>query len=214
MQYFAALGYAVLQINYRGSIGYGQDFIQRDIFEVCDKSVADVADGLKWAVEQGYADPKRLVVCGNSFGGYIAVALAARYPDLPACVAAFAGVYDWNYQHRYASNERPELFAWISNYYPEAKDNAERYRAVSPVHQAAAINAPVLLIHGRQDKVVDIGQSEVMARALRKAGKPVEILKDAEGGHGLTDFSLRKKYYERLTSFFQQYAPSDPATAP
>ena len=209
VQYYAALGYAVLQLNYRGSTGYGLNFGQRNIIEVGKISVDDIADSLRWAVAQGLADPKRLVVCGGSYGGYIALGIATRYPDLPACVIGFAGVYDWKAHNRSSREKFTEFFKWETGYYPDGAENAPRYSAIAPVNQAAAVKAPVLLIHGRRDRRVDIAQSELMASALRKAGKSVEIVKDAEGVHGLPDETLRRNYYERVTAFLLQYAPPD-----
>jgi dipeptidyl aminopeptidase/acylaminoacyl peptidase len=210
VQYFAALGYAVLQVNYRGSSGYGGGYALDNIVEVGVQSVEDIADSLRWAVAQGIADPKRLVVYGGSYGGYIALGMATRHPDLPACVVGFAGVYDWEFMERGDfDGHYQDYFRWRTDYYPELKQNAERYRAISPAHQASAVKAPVLLLHGRKDRRVDIAQSELMASALRKAGKSVEIVKDAEGVHGLPDEKLRRNYYERITAFILKYAPPD-----
>ena len=211
VQYFAALGYAVLQVNYRGSSGYGTEFAQKDITEVGIHSVDDIAASLKWAVSEGIADPKRLVVCGGSYGGFIALGIATRYPELPAAVIGFAGVYDWE-SHSRASRERfDQFYGWDSKFYPDPKKNPVPYHNISPVHVAGAVKAPVLLIHGRRDRRVDIAQSERMADALRKAGKSVEIVKDAEGVHGLPDVALRRKYYETVTAFLLKYAPPDTA---
>ena len=102
-----------------------------------------------------------------------------------------------------------ELYQWKTDYFPDVKQNAARYRAISPVHQAAAVKAPVLLVHGHKDQRVDIAQSELMARALRNAGKSVEIVKDAEGIHGLPDEKLRRTYYEQVTAFILKHAPPD-----
>ncbi|HET7537022.1 MAG TPA: S9 family peptidase, partial [Candidatus Didemnitutus sp.] len=207
VQYLAALGYAVLQVNYRGSSGYGQEL--RDIIEVGHQSVDDVADGIKWATAQGMGDAKRVVAYGGSYGGYISLALATRYPDLVCGAIGFAGVYDWEYQMRKDSDKLREIVTWRSDYWPPVKTNADRYRAISPALEAAKAKAPVLLIHGQDDQRVDFAQSDLMAKALRKAGKTVEIFRDTTGEHGLRDEKLRKLFYERITSFLFQYAPPD-----
>ncbi len=209
VQYFASLGYAVLQVNYRGSSGYGERYALPNLIEVGHQSVDDVADGIRWAIAQGHADPARVVVCGGSYGGYISLALAERYPDLAKCIIGFAGVYDWEMEMKVDSDKYREEYRWYTDYLPEWKPNAERYRAISPVYQADAVKAPVLLLHGRADKRVKVDQSEVMARALRKAGKNVELIRDTEGVHGLPDEKLRRAYYERVTAFLFQYAPPD-----
>lgn len=206
-QFFAALGYGVLQVNYRGSAGYGRPHILRDLIEVCDKSVDDVADGLLWAVAQGYADRSRLAAFGGSFGGYIALGLATRHPDLLAAAIGSAGVYDWEAEIRSDAREMGALFSWRSDYYPKVKENAARYRAVSPVHQAARVTAPVLLLHGAEDRTVDIAQSNRMAKALRQAGKSVEVVKDAEGIHGLPEEKSRRNLYTKVAAFLARHVP-------
>jgi len=101
VQYFASLGYAVLQVNYRGSTGYGKAYALQSIIDVGHRSVDDVADGVRWVTAEGMADPHRVVVYGASYGGYISLGLATRYPDLPCCVVGFAGVYDWELDFRF-----------------------------------------------------------------------------------------------------------------
>ena len=209
MQYFASLGYAVLQVNYRGSTGYGKSYALKNIIEVGRQSVDDVADGVRWTTGEGLADPKRVVVYGGSYGGYIALGVATRHPDLPSCVVGFAGVYDWEVDMKSDSDLFRDLFRWATDYLPDLAPNAERYRAISPARQADKVKAPVLLLHGREDRRVSVGQSELMAHALSKAGKSVELVRDAEGVHGLPDEKLRRAYYERVTAFILKYAPPD-----
>ena len=209
VQYFAALGYAVLQVNYRGSSGYGEAYALKSIIDVGRKSVDDVADGVRWAIAQGHADPKRIVICGGSYGGYIALGVATRHPSLPCCVVGFAGVYDCELDMKSDSKTFHELFRLSPDYWPDLKTNAAAYRAISPVQLAGEVKAPVLLLHGNSDRRVNVNQSELMARALRKAGKSVELVRDAEGVHGLFDEKLRLMYYERVTAFILRYAPPD-----
>jgi dipeptidyl aminopeptidase/acylaminoacyl peptidase len=208
-QFFASLGYGVLQLNYRGSAGYGRAHLLQNHLEVCDKSVDDVADGLLWAVGNGYADRARLAAYGGSFGGYIAVALATRHPDLLAATIGSAGVYDWEAEIRHDSREMRALFTWRDDYYPDPRKNADRYRAVSPVHQAGRVQAPVLLLHGAEDRIVDITQTNSMARALKKAGQSVEVVKDAEGIHGLPEEKSRRNLYTKVAGFLARHVPAD-----
>jgi len=209
VQYFASLGYAVLQVNYRGSTGYGTGYALQNIIQVGRKSVDDVADGVRWATAEGHADPKRVVVYGGSYGGYISLGIATRHPELASCVVGFAGVYDWELEMKSDSDKLRDWVSWKSDYLPDWKTNAARYHEISPVERAEKVKAPVLLLHGRDDRRVEVGQSELMARALRKAGKAVELVRDAEGVHGLPDENLRRAYYERVTAFILKYAPPD-----
>jgi acetyl esterase/lipase len=208
VQLLAALGYGVLQVNYRGSTGYGRRHELETILEVNEKSVDDVVDGIRWTIDQGYTDPKRIVAFGGSYGGYISLAIATRYPDLLAASVGFAGVYDWATQlkedKKYSFSE---VFSWLKDYYPDAKANADRYRAFSPVYAAPSVRCPVLLLHGGTDFTVDIKQTSLMSAALRNAGKSVEVIKDAEGIHGLPNAEARRTFYTNLAAFLLKHVP-------
>ncbi len=211
VQYYAALGYAVLQINYRGSIGYGRDFLLKDFFEVGQRSVSDIADSLKWAVREGIADPKRLIVCGRGYGGYVALGIATRHPELPAGVIGYAGTYDWEFIENRDRDLTSEFYPLAANYYPHTDKDYVRYRAISPVHQADTVKTPVLLLLGRQNTTIEIAQSVRLADALKKANKPFAIEKDTEEATDFSELALRRKYYETVTAFLLKYAPPDPA---
>ena len=170
-------------------------------------------DGIRWTIAQGYADPKRIVAYGGSYGGYISLAIATRYPDLLVATVGFAGVYEWITQ--YKENKKygyAETFAWRKDYYLDLTANAERYKAVSPVYAAANVRCPVLLLHGGSDGTVDIKQTNLMSDALRSAGKSVEVIKDAEGIHGLPNAEARHTFYTNLAVFLLNNAP--PGAAP
>ena len=209
VQFYAGLGYGVLQVNYRGSDGFGLAHLQTDIIAVGHISVDDVADGLRWTVAQGYADPKRLVAMGGSYGGYIAMGLATRYPELTAAVVGFAGVYDWRKHIELATYNHATAYAWMSRYFPPVKDREQDYAAISPVTMAAQVRAPVLLLHGESDEVVDIEQSELMRKALLKAGKSVQLVADVANIHGLPKQQSRFDYYRTVTAFLLANAPPD-----
>ncbi|MFI5356634.1 MAG: alpha/beta hydrolase family protein [Opitutales bacterium] len=211
VQFLAALGYTVLQVDYRGSAGYGEAHELKTNLDVAEKSVDDVADELRWAVEQHLADPKRLAVYGGSYGGYVALGLATRYPELPAAVIGFAGVYDWREQMRRDGVTFSKLLRWRQDYYVDPATALERYRAVTPVDQADRVRCPVLLLHGGEDLRVDIAQTKLMAAALQAAGKSVEVVKDAQGIHGLPLAEQRVTYYRKLAEFLTRNVPVDPA---
>lgn len=215
VQFLAALGYAVLQVNYRGSDGLGQPHELTNTIEVAEKSVDDVVDGIRWAIEQGQADPHRIAAYGGSYGGFISLGVATRYPDLLAAAVGFAGVYDWEEHYKKLSNRwaNPDdigrLLEWRANYYLDPRKNADRYRTISPVHFADKVRCPVLLHHGRIDATVEISQTNDMARALRNAGKSVEVTKDASGVHGLASERQSKDFYRSLAAFLLKNVPPD-----
>lgn len=214
VQLLAALGYGVIQVNYRGSSGYGMKHELKDIIEVGRTAVDDVADGLRWVVTEGLGDRDRLVVYGASYGGYIALELAARHPDLPACVIGSAGVYDWEKQMMKERHDDPALMRWRTDVCPSVLEHAAEYRAISPIHRAASVRAPVLLLHGAQDNIVDIFQSNRMYDALKAAGRHVEIFKQADGLHSRFDARRRIAQTRATIAFLLQHVPpSRPALA-
>jgi len=215
VQFLATLGYAVLQVNYCGTAGLGRPHELDNTIEVAYASVDDVVDGIRWAIDQRNADPRRVVAYGGSYGGYISLGIATRYPELLAGAVGFAGVYDWEDHVRHDANEWTNsqnfarLFEWRANYYLDPKKNADRYRAVSPVHFADKVRCPILLHHGLIDERVQITQTNAMARALRDAGKSVEVTKDREGIHGLATEHQSREFYQNLAAFLLKCAPPD-----
>lgn len=209
VQYFAALGYAVLQVNYRGSAGLGLRHQLGSILEVCRRSVDDVADGIAWAASQGYADPKRVVAMGGSFGAYISLGLAERYPGQIAAAVGFAGVYDYEQHIRDSSGRHTGLYEWMGSYFPDVATHAAEYRDVSPVYKADRVRCPVLLLHGDSDHTVEIKQSRLMRDALLAAGRPVELVSDVASVHGLQDQKSRLEFYRKVTSFLLARVPPD-----
>jgi dipeptidyl aminopeptidase/acylaminoacyl peptidase len=209
VQFYAALGYGVLQVNYRGSSGYGKEYGLEDIIAINRRSVDDVADGLSWSVEQGYADPRRLVAAGGSYGGYVSMALAERYPELIAAVVGLAGVYDWYEQVLDGRQEAAITVGGHVKFYPSVSAHADEYRELSPVNGAGRVRAPVLLIHGDDDRRVNLDQSLAMADALRKAGKPVQLVSDVVSIHGYPDQESRIGYFQTVAAFLLRTVPPD-----
>ena len=205
-QYFAALGYAVMQVNYRGSTGYGEDYAleNNSMADVLRLSVDDVADAAQWAVTSGLTESKRVAVYGGSFGGYIALGCATRYPDRFACALGFAGVYDWETQFGRDRKEAGSYFKWQKEWWG---DHPEKFRPYSPVLAAAAVRCPIWLAHGGADQRVFIEQTQMMAAALKKAGKDFEVHTDTWGVHGLPNPETRKEYYHSVTAFLTKHLP-------
>jgi dipeptidyl aminopeptidase/acylaminoacyl peptidase len=207
VQFLAKLGYAVMQVNYRGSSGYGRDYQLPTYLDVVKSSVDDVADGARWAIGSGMADGKRVAVYGGSFGGYVALASAVRYPELYRCVLGFAGVYDYEEQLKGSKEERGAMLKWQDKYYGDIRTAPEKFREYSPVFSAEKVMCPVWLMHGGADGVVAVNQTKRMAAALKKAGKTVEVRTDTWGVHGLWDPQRRQTYYRSLATFLGKYLP-------
>jgi len=210
VQLLASRGYAVLQINFRGSAGYGLDFEAAGYREWGARMQDDLTDATRWAIGAGLADPKRICIVGGSFGGYAALMGAAREPDLYRCAVGHAGVYDLELMHTSGDIADSRLGR---SYLEEALGNDPAdLRRRSPVHLAERIQVPVLLIHSTDDWRADHQHAVRMKRALQDHGKPVEYLELRGEGHGIFDESTRRDVWQRILAFLhQQLAPGEPA---
>jgi len=213
-QLLAAAGYAVLQVNFRGSAGYGHAHALAGQKQWGRAMQDDVTDATRWAITQGWADAGRICIYGASYGAYSAMMGAAREPGLYRCAAGFAGVYDLPLMNvrgdiRTSSSGKTYLREWLG----EPKELA----TWSPVNLAAQIRVPVLLAAGRDDQRAPLVHSERMAAALHKAGVPVQTLYYRNEGHGLYRDANRRDYFTRLLAFLSESlggATASPAPAP
>jgi dipeptidyl aminopeptidase/acylaminoacyl peptidase len=194
-QYFAQLGYAVLQPNYRGSAGYGQDYYVKNGFQSWPTAIGDINDSARWLAAQGIADPKRTAIFGWSYGGYAALQAAITDPALYKAVVAIAPVTDLQALKDYARR--------FSNYarIVEFVGDGPLTISGSPARNAAKINAPVLIFHGDQDINVDLNQSQLMDSALVSAGKVHELVTYTGLDHQLDDSKARADMLARSAAF-------------
>jgi dipeptidyl aminopeptidase/acylaminoacyl peptidase len=191
-QFLAARGYVVIQPNYRGSSGYGDEFQNENGFRNWRTSIADVADAARYLVNEGIADKSRLAIVGWSYGGYAALQSAAIEPDLFKAVVAIAPVTDLGLLKREAEGfTNSELVKGFVG-------SGENARSGSPLQNAAAIKAPVLLVHGDLDSNVGIEHSLKMASALKSGGKPVEMLRYDGLDHQLDDSNARVEMLTKI----------------
>ena len=173
VQYLASRGYAVLQVEFRGSTGFGSKWFEAGFADWGGKPYDDVVAGTQWALAKGYGDPARTCIVGASFGGYMALLAATRNGTsrLYKCAVSISGVSDLR---RLLSDE--EWFSgWKLNRQSIGTDS-DKLRDASPRVHAADINIPVMLIHGDQDFTVEVGESHLMDEALTKANKPHELV--------------------------------------
>jgi dipeptidyl aminopeptidase/acylaminoacyl peptidase len=202
-QFLASRGYAVLQVNFRGSDGRGSNFMHAGFREWGGKVQDDLVDGVNWAVSQGLVDPNRICVYGASFGGYAALMLAAREPAMFKCAVGYAGVYDLNLMATTDEAKGNKRFqAQLKRYIGTDKAELDRF---SPAMQAAQIKAPVLLVHGGKDKRAPLDQAEAMRAALVQAGRPPEWFVAPNEGHGFYDTKNVTEFYQRLEAFLAKH---------
>jgi dipeptidyl aminopeptidase/acylaminoacyl peptidase len=206
-QAFASRGYAVFQPNFRGSTGFGAAFEKAGHGEWGRKMQTDISDGVAELARQGIVDPKRACIVGASYGGYAALAGVTLQQGLYRCAVAVAGVSDLQAMYRsdvHQSGEDRTLIRSLKDEIGSGKD----LKAVSPVNFADKADAPVLLIHGKDDTVVLYAQSMAMERALRRAGKPVEMITLAGEDHWLSRGATRLKMLEAAVAFVERNNPA------
>lgn len=199
-QFFSSQGYAVLQMNFRGSSGYGYDFMKAGLKNWGQQMQLDVEDGTRWLIEQGIADPDKICMVGASYGGYASLMEAARNSDLYQCAVSFAGVTDLNYMMIKARQ-------YIN--YKVAKEqigsNRKQLKENSPVRLAEKINIPVLLVHGDQDRVVRVEHSRKMLKVLEKHNKDVIYIEQEGGNHFLSNEKHRVELFKEMQLFLKKY---------
>lgn len=188
----AARGYVVLQPNYRGSAGYGEQWMQQNGFRGWQTSIGDVIAGTRWLARQGYADPGRIAIVGWSYGGYAALQAAAVEPSLFKAVAAIAPVTD-------LALLKSEAEGWTSSrIVRDFVGSGPHVREGSPLQRAGAIKVPVLLAHGDLDINVGISHSVKMDKALRDAGTDVQFLRYKDLDHQLEDGTARTELLRQI----------------
>lgn len=205
VQFLANRGYAVLQVNFRGSVGYGRSFWEASFHQWGKTMQDDVSDGVKYVVEQGLADRKRVAIYGGSYGGYATLAGLAFTPELYACGVDYVGVSNlFTFLKTIPPYWKPLLDMFYEMVGDPEKDK-ELLAAASPVLHADRIRAPLLIAQGAQDPRVNVDESDQMVAALQKHGVPVEyIVKDNEG-HGFHNEENRFEFYEAMEKFLDKY---------
>lgn len=201
-QFLASRGYAVLQVNFRGSGGRGRSFREAGYRKWGTAIQDDLADGVRWVQAQGWTDPARSCVYGGSFGGYSALMLAAREGALFRCAIGYAGVYDLQrFRDEPMENVRQER-DWMDK--RVGSDPAELARQ-SPALLADRINIPVLLIHGGKDTIAPREHAFQMRDALTAAGRPPEWLYVDYEGHGFYDTENAAQAFKTLEAFLAKH---------
>jgi dipeptidyl aminopeptidase/acylaminoacyl peptidase len=212
VQLLASRGYAVLQPNFRGSTGFGRDFVEQGYGEWGRKMQDDLDDGVAWLAGRGIIDRKRVCIVGASYGGYAALWGAIRNPDIYRCAVSFAGVTDLRAMLKF--DARSMVASRYSKMWRRRVEGEEKrdLASVSPLQQAARLNIPVLIGHGELDDNVPVDQSRQLVRALRARAAPVQAVFYRQAGHGFTRTEDRMDYMKRLEAFLEVHNPADGAT--
>ncbi len=207
-QAFASRGYAVFQPNFRGSTNRDDAFVRAGYGEWGRKMQTDISDGLDALVKQGIVDPKRACIVGASYGGYAALAGVTLQHGLYRCAVAVAGVSDLSLMYNTDYREGGQR-GLLRRSLLEELGPRSGFEAASPRQHAAQADAPILLIHGREDTVVPYEQSTKMADALKDAGKPYRLIDLGEEDHWLSRGTTRLKMLEATMAFVQEHNPAE-----
>jgi len=202
VQMLAAAGYAVMQVNYRGSAGYGAAFTHAGAREWGLKMQDDLTDATRWAISEGIAESGRICIYGGSYGGYASLMGVAKEPSLYKCAVGYVGVYDLPTMHTEGDIQRRGSG---ETYVREWIGEKDALAATSPNRLAQSIKVPVFLAAGGEDERAPIKHSEMMEKALRANGVPVETLYYPTEGHGFYTDAHRHEYYTRLLAFLGRH---------
>lgn len=207
VQLLANRGYAVLQMNYRGSPGYGWELSRSARRQIGRKIQDDIEDGTRWAIAAGVADPKRVAIYGGSYGGFSTLFALGHNPELYRCGISFAGVTDW--PEIFDDRKSDPDYKAANRYWRREIGDPDKDRAflasISPVNYAEKIVAPVLIMHGKEDHTVPLEQARLMIKALEKVGRKPESLFLAGQGHGLSTPKARLEAMQRVIDFLERH---------
>nr|WP_248513670.1 S9 family peptidase [Sporosarcina sp. NCCP-2222] len=205
VQLLANRGYAVLQVNFRSSVGYGKTFTDAGDKQWGLKIQDDITDGVQWAIDQGIADPDRIGIYGASFGGYATLAGITFTPDLYAAAVDYVGVSNiftlLDTIPPYWETMRNNLYKRIGH----PVEDKELLEAVSPVFHADKIKTPLFVAQGANDPRVNQAESDQIVEALRKRGVDVEYMLKENEGHGFDNEENRIEFYNAMIDFFDKH---------
>jgi dipeptidyl aminopeptidase/acylaminoacyl peptidase len=205
VQFLANRGYAVLQMNFRGSTGYGKKFWQASFKEWGKKMQDDITDGVEYLKKEGIADPKRIAIYGGSYGGYATLAGVTFTPDLYACAVDYVGVANlFTFMNTIPPYWKPYLDQFYEMVGNPVKDSLLMAEA-SPVLHADKIKVPLFVAQGANDPRVNKAESDQVVAALKARGIEVEYMVKDNEGHGFRNQDNRFDFYGAMEKFFETH---------
>jgi dipeptidyl aminopeptidase/acylaminoacyl peptidase len=204
VQFLANRGYAVLQINFRGSGGYGSAFERMGYRNWGTTMIDDMTDAVQWAVDQGIADSSRICTYGASYGGYAALQTVVREPERYRCTIGYVGVYSLPLMFK--DGDIPKSESGRNFQKRVLPESLAEQQAQSAAFNVDRINIPVMLVHGAKDQRVPMSQYNALKKALERAGKPPEVtVVESREGHGFYKFENQVKLYNAMEKFLDRH---------
>ena len=197
---FSQAGYAVLKVNFRGSTGYGKEFTALGFGEWGGDTQQDIIEATEWAIKQGIADASKIGIYGGSFGGYSAAMAPMLRPDLYKSSVAYIGVFDLEMLYNEGDIKG---IKWGGKYLDKTLgQDPEKIKEMSPVHQAHKLQAPMIIVSGKEDQRAPIEHAYALADALEEAGKEHELIIVPKEGHGFRKPENRLMLYKKMLEHF------------
>ena len=205
VQFLASRGYAVLQMNFRASTGYGRKFTELGYKQWGQTMQNDITDGVKWLIKEGIADPKRVAIYGASYGGYATLAGVTFTPDLYACAVDYVGVSNLlSFMNTIPPYWKP-LLDMMHEMIGDPETDKEMMEKYSPVFHVDQIKAPLFIAQGANDPRVNKAESDQMVEALKKRGVEVEYMVKENEGHGFYNEENKFDFYRAMENFLDKH---------
>ncbi len=204
-QFLASRGYAVMQINFRGSGGYGKKYLEAGYKRWGREMQHDITDGVKWAVQQGIANENKVCIYGASYGGYATMAGMTLTPELYQCGVNYVGVTDVPLLFESMPKRWSLAAETMKSTIGDPDKDREMLEAVSPVNHVDKIRAPIFIVHGRRDPRVVMEHADRLRKQMEKLDKPYEWLVKNNEGHGFRKEENRIELYTQMEKFFAKH---------
>jgi dipeptidyl aminopeptidase/acylaminoacyl peptidase len=209
VQFFANKGYAVLQMNFRGSTGYGKNFWEASFKEWGKKMQNDITDGVNWLINKGIADKSRIAIYGGSYGGYATLAGITFTPDLYTAAVDYVGISNlFTFIKTVPAYWKPQLQMWYEMVGNPAGDSI-LLREASPIFHVDRIKTPLFIAQGANDPRVNKNESDQMVKALKNRGVSVEYMVKDNEGHGFYNQENQFDFYNAMQKFLDKYLKKD-----
>src|SRR4030095_1862755 len=206
-QYFLNSGYAIAEPNVRGSTGYGKKYASMDDVKNRENSVKDIAYLVEYLKSRGDIDPGKIAVYGGSYGGYMVLARLTLYPELFSAGVYIVGIGNFvSFMQNTADYRRKNR----ESEYGSLENDYDFLQSISPITKVDKIKAPLMIIHGRNDPRVPVGEAEQMYKAITERGGTAEILIYEDEGHGIAKLKNRLDAYPKMVRFLDKYVRDYP----